>query len=229
MEQILKQLIASNSRRFTWANHLNPELGEETLGFVMDVFPNWARSEEASHGMLMSGNIAVSQWFDEHSVPMVAELLTDTNFQTSAGTDDMTDKNPIAKTLAYIERHDLTTKITLNENNTINIPDDLVETTAAMDAGLTMDQVKKFEKAKGELLPAVTHVAGQLSGTAFKADPNLTETGFSYSIGTGVKVSGVFNRDAKDHTVVVVETTHRSAEFNRVVAGLNTMFDDINN
>lgn len=228
MPPLLKTLTDSNTRRFTWANHLNPAWGEYALGETLDVFQNWARGETASPEYLMSGNIMMSQWFDEQSVPMVAELLTDTNFQTSAGTDDMTDKNPIAKTLAYIERHGLTDKITLNENNTIHIPDDLVETTAAMDAGITLDQIKKFDKAKGELLPAVTHVAGQLSGTAFKADPNLTETGFSYSIGTGVKVSGIFNRDAKDHTVVVVETTHRSAEFNRVVTGLNAMFDDIN-
>ncbi|MNF21477.1 hypothetical protein D3C85_88170 [compost metagenome] len=229
MDPLLNQLINSNSRRFAWANRLNPVLGEDALGFVLDVLPYWVRCEQPAVGELMAGNIAISQWFDEHSVPMVAELLTDTNFQTSAGTDDMTDKSPIAKTLAYIERHGLTDKIKLNENNTIHIPDDLVETTAAMDAGITLDQIKKFDKAKGELLPAVTHVAGQLSGDAFKADPNLTETGFSYSIGTGVKVSGVFNRDAKDHTVVVVETTHRSAEFNRVVTGLNAMFDDINN
>jgi hypothetical protein len=229
MSQSLKDLIAANYRRFTWANHMDPAFGEYALGVALDVFQNWARDEIASREHLVSGNIVLSQWFDEQSVPMVAELLTDTNFQTSAnGTDDMTDKNPIAKTLAVVERHDLEAKIKLNENNTIFIPEDLVETTAAMDAGLTMDQVKKFEKAKGELLPAVTYVAGKLSVDAFKADPNLSETGFSYNVGKTEKVSGVFSRDSKEHVVVVVETTHRNAEFNRVAAGLNSMFDDIN-
>lgn len=141
----------------------------------------------------------------------------------------MADKSPIQKTLNYVDKHNLREKVTLGENGVIQTEDDLFETTACMDAGLTLDQVNKLHKAKGELLTAVTYVAGELAVDAFKADENLTETGFNYNAGQGLKVAGIFNRDTKDHVQVVVETTHRNAEFNRVANVLNGLFNDINN
>lgn len=140
----------------------------------------------------------------------------------------MTTKNPIQKTLNYVEKHDLRAKVTMGDNGVIKIDDDLFEATAAMDAGVTLDQVKKLQKAEGELLTAVTYVSGELAAEAFKQDPNLVETGFDYRVGQTVKVAGMFNRDAKDSTVVIVETTHKSAEFGRVASALNGMFSDIN-
>lgn len=140
----------------------------------------------------------------------------------------MSDKNPIQKTLNYIEKHNLREKVTLNENGSITWSEDLHETTAAMDAGLSLDQVKKLQKADAELLNAATYLSGELAVEAFTRDPNLTETGFNYTVGSTTKVSGIFNRDQKDHVVVAVENTHRNAEFNRVATTLNSMFNDIN-
>jgi hypothetical protein len=226
----LKALTDSNSRRFIWAGHNDPRLGEEALGIAMDLFPSWVRSLDSDRSELVHGNIAMAQWFDEQDIPLISEVLTmcPQLLTDPEGTDAMTDKNPIAKSIAYADKHDLWSKITLKENGTIGSTEDLVEATAALDAGLTMDQVKKFQKSLGELIPAATHVGGVRAAEGFKADPNLTETGFSFAIGSTQKVSALYNRDSKDHVVVVVETTHRSAEFQRVVTGLNSMFDDIN-
>ncbi len=138
-----------------------------------------------------------------------------------------TEKNPIAKTEAYVEKHDLKSKVTI-ENGLIKVADDIFETTALMDAGLTLDQANKLSKAKGELINGVTFVAGGLVHQAFKENDGLTEVGYSFTMGQGTKVSGLYNRDAKDHVVVAVETTHRNAEFNRVATHLNSMFNDIN-
>lgn len=226
----LKALTDSNSRRFIWLGHNDPQLGEEALGLAMDLFPAWVRSLDSDRSELVHGNIAMAHWFDEQQVPLISEVLTAGYHLLTdpQGTDVMTDKNPIAKSIAYADKHDLWSKITLNENGTIASTEDLVETTAALDAGLTMDQVKKFQKSLGELIPAATHVGGVRAAEGFKADPNLTETGMSFSIGSTQKMSVLYNRDNKDHVVAVVETTHRSAEFQRVVSGLNSMFDDIN-
>lgn len=140
----------------------------------------------------------------------------------------MAEKNPIQKTINYIDKHDLRAKVTMADNGVIKTDDDLYEATALMDAGVTLDQVKKLHKAEKELVSAVTYLGGELAAEAFKGDANLAETGFNYTAGPSVKVSGLYHRDAKDHTVVVVETTHKDAEFNRVVNSLGGMFADIN-
>ena len=138
-------------------------------------------------------------------------------------------KNPLAKSIAYAERHALRDKITRAENNTIQSADDLFEVTAAMDAGLTMDQVKKLDKARGELLPAALMIGGELAEEAFRADPNLSETGMSFNMGSHQKFSAIFHRDGPSHVTAVVETTHRSAEYDRVHKHLNGLFESINN
>lgn len=140
----------------------------------------------------------------------------------------MADKNPIQKTLNYVDKHDLRAKVTMADNGVIKTDDDLYEATVLMDVGITLDQVKKLHKAEKELVGAVTYVGGELAAEAFKSDANLSETGFSYTAGPAVKVSGLYNRDAKDHTVVVVETVHKDAEFNRIITNLGGLFADIN-
>jgi hypothetical protein len=209
---------------------MDRQLGDDALGVAMDLFPSWVRLEDSAQNEVLHGNIAMAHWFDEQQVPLIAEVLTNEPHLLTdpQGTNVMTDKNSVAKSIAYADKHDLWGKITRNENGTIAATEDFVESTAALDAGITMDQVKKFQKAVGELIPAAIYVGGQLAGEGFKADPNLTETGFNFNIGGTQKVSALYNRDSKDHVVVVVETTHRSAEFQRVVTNLNSMFDDIN-
>lgn len=140
----------------------------------------------------------------------------------------MADKNPIQKTLNYIDKHNIRGKITMAENGVIKTDDDLYEATVLMDTGITLDQVKKLHKAEKELITAVTYVGAELATEAFKADANLVETGFNYTAGPSVKVSGLYHRDNKDHTVVMVETVHRDAEFNRVMSAIGGMFADIN-
>src|SRR5690606_27012357 len=107
----------------------------------------------------------------------------------------MAEKNPIQKTLNYIDKHGLEDLFTLNEAGGIDVDVELFEKTALADAGITMDQYKKLEKSKGELIPAATHVGGQLAAQAFKANPELTETGFSFHMGTSQKVGALFDRD----------------------------------
>mgnify|MGYP003536762818 FL=1 len=141
----------------------------------------------------------------------------------------MTDrKNPIAKTEAYVEKHGLENLVTLGDNNIIKVTDDILEAVACMDAGLTLDQANRLAKAKGDLINGVTFVGGKLAAQAFKDTESLNETGFNFTMGSATKVSGMFSRDAKDAVVVAVETTHRSAEFNRVASHLKGLFDDIN-
>lgn len=228
---MLDELTASNGRRFTWLDRIAPSRSLEALQFAMDLSP-WAWGGENTIRDSWYLNRCMHSWFNDEHVPDISEvLMAKPILPNDLGVEPMstTEKNPIAKSIAYAEKHDLFGKITLADNGTITSSDDLVETTAALDAGLTMDQVKKFQKSLGELIPAATYVAGLRAEEGFKANPELTETGFSFNVGSHQKVAGLFHRDNKDHTVVVVETTHRSAEFQRVVTHINGLFDDINN
>lgn len=225
---MLNDLTTSNDRRFRWLDFYDPAKALTALQEAFDISP-WAWGGEPTIRDSWYMNRYMHNWFNDEQVPMVSEVLTLTNKLNDDGVDTMTDtKNPIAKSEAYIEKHALREKITLADNKTIQSADDLFEVTAAMDAGLTMDQVKKLDKARGELLPAALLVGGELAEQAFRADPNLTETGMSFNMGTHQKFSAIFHRDDKNHVTAVVETTHRSAEYDRVHKHLNGLFDDIN-
>ncbi len=141
----------------------------------------------------------------------------------------MSDKNPLAKSIAYAEKHDLASKITLDENFQIKLTDDYYESTVLLDTGITLDQVKKLQKADAELYTATVYVAGQKAVDAMKENANLVETGFSYNIGSTVKASGMFHREGPEHFVGAIEHVHRNAEFNRVATSLKSLFNDINN
>lgn len=227
---MLAELTASNARRFTWLDRIAPSKSLEALQYAMDLSP-WAWGGENTIRDSWFLNNCMHHWFNDEHVPDVSEVLTANNFlPNDLGVEAMStiEKDPIKKSKDYAEKHDLRSKITRGENGLISAVDDLVETTAALDAGITMDQVNKFQKALGELVPAAIYVAGELAVDGFKADANLTETGFSFPVGKHQKVSALFNRENNDHTVVVVETTHRSAEFNRVATHLNSLFNDVN-
>lgn len=225
---MLEELTASNTRRFQWCDIYAPAKSLSALQEAFDISP-WAWGGEATIRDSWYLNHYMHNWFNDELVPEVSEVLTLTNKRNDDGVDTMTDtKNPIAKSEAYIDKHTLREKITLGANETIQAVDDLFEVTAAMDAGLTMDQVKKLDKARGELLPAALLVGGELAEQAFRANPNLTETGMSFSMGSHQKFSAIFHRDDKNHVTAVVETTHRSAEYDRVHKHLNGLFDDIN-
>lgn len=226
---MLNDLTLSNERRFRWLDCYDPAKAMTALQEVFDVSP-WAWGGESILRDSWYTNRHMHNWFNNEHVPMVSEELTPTNKRNDPGVTPMTEvKNPLAKSIAYAERHALREKITRAENNTIQSADDLFEVTAAMDAGLTMDQVKKLDKARGELLPAALMIGGELAEEAFRADPNLSETGMSFNMGSHQKFSAIFHRDGPSHVTAVVETTHRSAEYDRVHKHLNGLFESINN
>lgn len=139
----------------------------------------------------------------------------------------MTDKNPIAKTEQYIERHELDKLISIDAKGVVKIDDNIYEKTVLADTGLTLDQVKKLRKHEGELYPAVVHHTAGLAATAFKGDANLSEVGFNFNMG-GHKAAGVFSREGNQRFVGEINHEHKNAEFKRVVAGIEGLFADIN-
>lgn len=132
------------------------------------------------------------------------------------------------KSIAFADTHGLRDKITLNDSGKFEIPADLHQTIVLDAVGITAEQERKRQKLDGELLAGVTLVCGELSHEAFGKNVELSEVGFSYNIGPHTKASGIFDRSAKDHTVVHVETRFQSGELKRVMTHLNGLYDDVN-
>ncbi|QEM41949.1 hypothetical protein [Pseudomonas phage vB_PaeM_PS119XW] len=133
------------------------------------------------------------------------------------------------KSFAFIEEHKLREKVILGEANTFDIPNDLYESVVLGGAGISLEQLKKKERLEGELLAGVTLVAGEQAATRMKENPDLSEIGFNYNMGTtNSQVAGIFNRDGKDHSVVTVSTKTNSAEMKRVCAHINQLFEEVN-
>lgn len=133
------------------------------------------------------------------------------------------------KSFAFIEENKIREKVILNESNTFDIPTDLYESIVLGGSGISVEQIKKKERIEGELLAAVTLVAGEQVAERMKANPELSEVGFNYNMGTtNSQVAGIFSRDGKDHTMISVSTKTNSAEMRRVSAHLNALFEQVN-
>jgi hypothetical protein len=134
------------------------------------------------------------------------------------------------KSNAFIEQHGLRDKITLSESGVFGGFDELHEQIVLAGSGVTVDQLKKMQKLEGELLPAVTLLAGELSADFMKKNPESNELGFSYKIGSNTTASGIFSRSTEGAISVVnaVETKVNSAEMKRVHSFLDGLFEGVN-
>lgn len=132
------------------------------------------------------------------------------------------------KSVAYIEKHKLDELLTIDDKGIISIPKDIHETTVLADAGISPEQHRKLQQGNQDLLAAVIYQAGTLSAGAMKTNPELTETSVSYGMGAGTTASVLFNREGKSHVLAEISTTVKSAEYKRVLAHTNQLFDDIN-
>jgi hypothetical protein len=141
---------------------------------------------------------------------------------------DKTDKAVELKSRAYAEKHDLDSKIQIDGKGLYAELRDLHESTVLLDAGVTVEQYKKIQQGDAQLLSAVTLVAGEKFAAAAKSNNELVEASVSYPMGSNTVATVMFNRDSKDHVVAAVETRVKSAEHKRVIAHLDSLFDDVN-
>lgn len=139
----------------------------------------------------------------------------------------MTDVSKI-QAATYAEKNGLAEKVTINESGIYSIPADLRQTLVLDPLGITAETYKKIEKGDSELLGGVLYTAGNLAVSHFKANPEAMEIGFNYQQGGNTTVSGLFHREAKDHTVVAIETKHKNADIKRVLSFLGDEFANIN-
>jgi hypothetical protein len=132
------------------------------------------------------------------------------------------------KAIAFADKHDLNSKVVLNEKGLYEIPADLHEAIHLAEDGTTAEQYKKSVKTDMKIAEAVTWVTGNKAHEHFGANPDAIELGFSYAQGPFTTVSGVFSRDAKDHVVLAVDTRYKGGELKRVFTELGGLFSSIN-
>lgn len=137
-------------------------------------------------------------------------------------------KNTDIKSAAFAEKHDLDSKVVVTDKGLIELPADLHESIVLADAGVTLDQFKKIQKGSAELFAGVTYVAAPKIVNHMKANPEVTEMGFSYAVGGDTTASAIFNRDGI-HVVNAVETKIQTAEMKRVHSYIDDLFNNINN
>jgi hypothetical protein len=139
----------------------------------------------------------------------------------------MTDVSKI-NAAAYAEKNGLAEKITISDAGIYAIPADLQQALVLDPLGVSADTYKKIEKGNAELLGGVMYVGGNLATSHFKANPEAVEVGLNYQQGSATNVSILYNREAKDHTVVAIETKHKTADIKRVLSYLGDEFGNIN-
>lgn len=139
----------------------------------------------------------------------------------------MTDLSKI-NAAKFVETHKLNELITLGDTGIYTIPADLHELVVLKPLGITSEQYNKIEKAEEELMAGVTHQAGQLALDYFKNNAESVELGFSYQQGKSTTVNGIFNREAKDHTVLSIETKYKTADMKRVLNYFGDSLANIN-
>jgi len=130
--------------------------------------------------------------------------------------------------VSYAEKNDLRAKISINDAGLYTIPADIRQVLVLDPLGVSAETYGKIEKEDAKLLGGMIYVGGELAVDHFKANPDAVEVGFNYQQGNSTSVSVLFNRDAKDHTVVAVETKHKTADVKRVLSYLGDQFANIN-
>lgn len=139
----------------------------------------------------------------------------------------MTDLSKI-RAIADIEKFGLKDSISMGESGAYVIPTDLWETQVLAPHGVSPEVFKKIENDSVRLATAVTMHTGTLAVEHFKANPDAQELGWNYQQGGMTQVSGIFNREAKDHTVLSWEVTAKTADMKRVLSHLGDEFANIN-
>jgi hypothetical protein len=139
----------------------------------------------------------------------------------------MTDVSKI-QAAAYSEKHGLGEKITMSPQGIYAIPTDLAQVLVLDPLNVSADTYKKIEKGFAELNGGVLYTTGNLAVDHFKNNADAQEVGFNYQLGSMTTVSGIFNRDAKDHTVLAIETKYKTADMKRVLSYLGDEFANIN-
>uniref|UniRef100_A0AB39CDE5 Uncharacterized protein n=1 Tax=Pseudomonas phage RVTF4 TaxID=3236931 RepID=A0AB39CDE5_9VIRU len=132
------------------------------------------------------------------------------------------------KAIADIEKFGLKDTITLADTGVYTIPVDLFEKQVLEAHGVTPATFKKIENDSIRLATAVTLHCGQLATEHMKNNPDAIELGFNYKQGELTTVSGIFNRDAKDHTVIAFDVKCKTADMKRVLGFLGDEFAAIN-
>lgn len=142
----------------------------------------------------------------------------------------MSTKTEPTKSQEFAERHNLDELLVVNDRGTFEQEQlkDLHEKVLLLDAGMTYDQFKKGEKVTNELFNAVAYVGAGKAHAALKNNPDLSEVSLSYAIGSMQTASFMFSRDKANPFVAAVETKVKNAEFKRVTAYIDNLFDDIN-
>lgn len=139
----------------------------------------------------------------------------------------MSDKITI-KAIGDIEKFGLKDTVTMAETGVYNIPADLFEQHVLAPNGISNATFKKLETDTIRLAGAMTLHCGQLAVDHFKNNAEAVEVGFNYKQGDQTTVSGIFNREAKDHTVLSFETKCKTADMKRVLGFLGDEFAAIN-
>lgn len=139
----------------------------------------------------------------------------------------MTDVSKI-NAAAYSEKNGLAEKITLADNGIYSIPADLAQVLVLDPLNVSAETFKKIEKGFSELAGGVLYTTGNLAVNHFKNNADAQEIGFNYQQGSMTTVSGIFNRDAKDHTVMAFETKWKGTDMKRVLSYLGDEFANIN-
>ncbi|WDS62196.1 hypothetical protein [Pseudomonas phage D6] len=130
--------------------------------------------------------------------------------------------------VGYAEKNGLREKITINESGLYTIPADLRQVLVLDPLGVSAATYKKIEQEDAKLLGGLLYIGGELATGHFKANPDAMEVGFNYQQGDATNVSVVFNREAKDHTVIAIETKHKTPDIKRVLSWLGDEFANIN-
>lgn len=132
------------------------------------------------------------------------------------------------KAAAFVEKNELGKLVTLGKDGIYQIPEDLHELLVLKPLGITTEQHAQIGKKEEDLMAGMVFHTGTLALEHFKENPDAVELGFRYDQGKNTTVNGLFNRDAKDHTVLSIDTKHKTADMKRVLSYLGDEFANIN-
>ena len=129
------------------------------------------------------------------------------------------------KSIAFAEDNKLFEKIVLNEANGFDPAADLYDEVVLQKGGITLDQLKQKNKLDGEFLAGATYVGGTQVSARFKENAELNEVSLSIPMGAGTTATAIYTRGQP--TVVAMNTKIHTAEMKRVLAHVDSLWDEV--
>lgn len=93
-------------------------------------------------------------------------------------------------------------KLSINEHGVITPEDDFYASTLE-DQGLSLDELKKYQKHEAKVLPAVSLAGGEMAHDYFKENPETNEVSMKVQVGHDTQTHRFHREEASHHQVTI--------------------------